>query len=146
MKVILLKNVSKLGEEGDVRDVAAGFARNFLFKNNLAKEATAGALKALAEHLAKKEKMARVKVLADKKTGKKIEGLFLRLSEKANDEGVLFASIGVKRIIQELAKQNILVKERQVLLDEPVKKLGEHEIRVIVADRVVPLRLTISKD
>lgn len=145
MKVILLKNVGKLGEEGNVCDVAAGYARNFLFKNNLAREATAGALKALAEHQAKKEKFAQGKILADKKTSKKIQGLFLRLSEKANEDGVLFASIGAKRIIQELAKQEVSVKERQVLLNEPVKKLGEHQISVMVADRSVGLKLIITK-
>src|SRR2546426_9624657 len=125
MKVILLDDVQKLGRRGEVRDVADGFARNFLLPKKLALSATAGNLKNL-DHIRKQQdaKAGRIKSDADT-LRERIEALTYTEQRQASEEGKLFGSVTAQDLVDFLQQHRITVERRRVQLDEPIKTLGE---------------------
>jgi len=130
MKVILLDDVAKVGRRGEVRDVSDGFARNFLIPKKLALTATAGNLKNL-DHIKKQQeaKAARIRDDADA-LRQRIEALTCEERRQASDEGKLFGSVTAQDLADFLATQGVKVERRRILLDEPIKTLGETTVRV----------------
>lgn len=130
MRVILLKNVKNLGEKGDIKEVANGYARNFLLTNNLVKPATKKDLeelkkqKELAVQKAEKELKA-VELLVSQIDGQEIE-----IIAKAKETGETYGSIAPLKISQALKKKGFKVKRIQVKLKEPIKKLGEYSVMI----------------
>lgn len=130
MKVILLQTVDKLGKAGDVVTVKEGYARNFLLPSKAAKEATAFNMKML-DSLKKKQaeedarKLTEVKALAEK-----IALLSLTIAAQAGEEDKLFGSISNEMIAEALSVENIKIDKRDIVLDEPIKKLGEYQVTV----------------
>jgi len=139
MKIVLRQDVPKLGDAGTVQDVKPGFGRNYLIPRGLAVLATAGEIKT-AEHngavkarkIAKQE--AQLQSLADK-----IEGKRLEFTVRAGEGGRLYGSITAGDIAEELAK---LVGEeidrRRVVLEDPIRQLGEHAVTVHLVGRLRP--------
>lgn len=131
MKIILLKEINKLGKKGDIKNVRDGYAINFLIPKKLAKVAA----KEEIEKLRSKE-MKDLEKNMDK--NKKYKNLIQRLKAielvvraKASDSGKLFAGLTAKNIIEELKKQkNIDIEEKFVKLEKNIKNIGEHEIEV----------------
>ena len=129
MKIILLQNIGNLGKSGDIKEVADGFARNFLFPQKLAEPATNEALQKVAKMNEKiKEKEARLvddlKAKSQELKGKKF---VIKVKEK---KGKLFGSVTAKDIVKELKKQGIKIDEASIGLGEPIKKIGEREIQI----------------
>lgn len=130
MKVVLLKNVEKLGLAGDVCDVAEGYARNFLFARKLATSATAEAL-AKAEQLRKeKEQRAELDLTRIEDRASRLDGFELEFKEKANEQGTLFAAVNAVKIAAALKKKGMPVSEKNIALPHPLKEVGEHEVRL----------------
>jgi large subunit ribosomal protein L9 len=130
MKVILLDDVPKLGRRGEVRDVADGYARNYLIPKKLALSATSGNLKNL-DHLRRQQESKAERI----KTGAvalrdQIEALTYTEQRQASDEGKLFGSVTAQDVVEFLEQQGITVERRRVHLDEPIKALGEHTVPV----------------
>jgi large subunit ribosomal protein L9 len=130
MKVILLQTIDRLGKAGDIVSVKEGYARNFLIPKNVAKEATAGNTKML-DAIKKKQaevdakKLASVKVIAEK-----IEGLSLNISAQSGEEDKLFGSVSNDDIAEALSAEGIKVDKRDIVLEEPIKKLGSYQVVV----------------
>lgn len=132
MKVILLDDVQKLGRRGEVRDVSDGYARNFLIPKKLALSATAGNLKNL-EHIQRQANAKAERIKGDAEGLRaRIEALTYEERRQASDEGKLFGSVTSQDIVEFLGKHGVTVERKRVLLDEPIKTLGE---------TVVPIRL-----
>ena len=125
MKVILLKDVKGQGKKGEVKDVAEGYARNYLFKNKLAIEATPGNLKALEAQkrkTAQKEQEEKEKAI---KLKDELADLTLEMKAKAGEGGRLFGSITSKQIAEKLEKDyGHKIDRRKIELDEPIRSLG----------------------
>lgn len=141
MKVILLERVPKLGEQGEVKEVALGYARNFLIPKGLAEEATT---EAIAEALARKEKMAKqaeMDLVMAEALVQKLEGQTIEISAKASEEGTLYAAISSSKVATALQVKGFDVKKDQIIL-EGIKELGEHEI-VINLDHGLEARVTL---
>jgi large subunit ribosomal protein L9 len=144
MKVVLRQDVPKLGEAGSVQDVKPGYARNYLIPQGLAVLATAGELKT-AEHNAavKARKITRqeeqLQSLADRIAGKRLE-----FTVRAGEGGRLYGSITASEVAEALAK---LVGEeidrRKVVLEEPIRQLGDHTVAVHLVGRLRP-EITVS--
>ena len=130
MKVILLDDVPKVGRRGEVRDVADGYARNFLIPKKLALGATAGNLKNL-DHIRRQQdaKAARVKTDADSLRAR-VEGLVYEEKRQASEEGKLFGSVTAQDIADFLAGQGVSIERRRILIEEPLKTLGEHTVSI----------------
>ncbi|MFC1651882.1 50S ribosomal protein L9 [Patescibacteria group bacterium] len=132
MKIILLKDVKKLGEAWEVKEVAKGYARNFLIPRNLAVLATKNVLKkAKLEQKFKTEKKKKAKD-AVKKVAKDLGKLTISFSAKATKAGALFASITKRKIAQEIIKTTKITKldSKKVQLDKPIKKVGNYKVKV----------------
>lgn len=138
MEVILKKDVQNIGEAGDIVNVKDGYARNFLFPQNLAEIATKGAKenreKNLARIKAKQEKLhAEALELA-----KKIEELgSIEFSAKAGESGKLFGAITTKKLAEEIkAKLGVDVDRKTISLDAPINKLGNFTMNIKLTSKV----------
>jgi large subunit ribosomal protein L9 len=130
MKVILMQDVEPLGLEGDIVEVARGYARNYLVPKGISVEATNGNIKMLEAR--KKKIMA--KRMKDKEEAERIKEnisqVVLTIKGKAGEEGKLYGSVTTRDIAQELENQNIVVDRKKVIIDEPIRTLGEYEVSI----------------
>lgn len=125
MKVIFLKDVKGRGKKGEVKNVADGYAHNFLIKQGLAVEATPGNMKTLENQKNKEQQAAQEEVTEAKQLKEKIEKLTVELAAKSGEGGRLFGSITSKQIADELKKaHNIKVDRRKLVLDDAIRSLG----------------------
>ncbi|MGI6608019.1 MAG: 50S ribosomal protein L9 [Erysipelotrichaceae bacterium] len=131
MKVILLTDVKNVGKKNEIKEVAAGYARNYLIKNGLAVEATKRALEILqnqkdeiaADRKAKKQQALDLK--------EKLEKLTLTFKVKSGTDGKLFGSINTGKIADELEKQfNIVIDKRKFIDSENITRLGNYEMKI----------------
>jgi ribosomal protein L9 len=146
MKVILLEAINKLGKVGDVVTVKEGFARNFLIPQNKARLATAGNMKTL-ESLKKKEAVETAKQIeAARAIANKIASLSITISAEAGDEDKLFGSITSETVSDALKEEGVVIDKKDVIIEEPIKKLGVFQITIKVHPEVkASLRLWIVK-
>ena len=150
MKVILLKDVKGSGKAGDTLNVADGYARNFLFPQNLATKATAGAIKNREQNLARikaKQEKLHAEALA---TCEKLNAVeVIEISAKAGESGKLFGAVTTKRLAEEiLAKTGIEVDRKNITLDAPLNKLGSFTMKIKLTSKVtaeVPVRVVASE-
>ena len=147
MKIILLDDVPKLGRRGEVRDVADGYARNYLLPHRLALSATPGNLKNLDSIKARHEQQAaRQKSQADQ-IAQAIEALTFAQTRQASDEGRLFGSVGRADIAAFLAQHGIDVEKRRIALDEPIKTLGEFAVPIrLHGDVTAALKVSVGRE
>lgn len=129
MKVILLKNVDKLGKEGEVKEVADGYARNFLIPQNLAAQATDQALREAESSAAKKLEDEQMDLEETQKMAEQLDGreLFVKVKEK---DGTLFGSVNEKTIAKALADEQLKIEPQNVKLEEPIKEVGDYDVRL----------------
>ena len=136
MKVILLQNVDRLGKIGDIVTVKEGFARNFLIPQKKAAIATEGNVK-LREALEKKKAAEEKKALeAAKALAEQMGALSLTISAEAGEEEKLFGSVSNDMIAKALADEKIVVDKKDVILEEPIKKLGVYQVTVRIHPEV----------
>ncbi len=130
MKIILADDVGGLGHRGDTVSVKPGYARNFLFPQGLAWEATPANTRRLTEEKKKYDvKTLREKAVAEE-VSRKVQGLRLVVTKKAGEGDVLYGSVTASEIADALAERGIEVDRRRVELAEPIKRLGEHTVHV----------------
>ncbi len=131
MKVILLQDVKNLGQEGEVKDVADGYARNFLIPRGLVIEATKAALQENKEEKRRiKNQKQREKEQAETLKAK-IDGKQIEIKAKAGTGDRLFGAVTARDIAEGLEKQlKVKVDRRKIELKEPLKTLGEHAVTI----------------
>lgn len=127
MKVILLKDVEKLGKKGEVKSVADGYARNFLIPNKLAALATKSELAKLEEQKKIETEKAEEELKFYQEIANQIDGLELEIPVKVSEEGKLFGAITASQITEKLKEKNFEIKKEQIKLEEPIKEIGEYE-------------------
>jgi len=131
VRVILKREVAGLGRPGDVKDVADGYAQNFLLPRGLAIEATAGEMKVLARARdAKRAKQDRAHADAEE-LAKRLSQMTLVFKLKAGEQGKTFGSVTSKDIAEALQReQEVDVDKTKVHLPEPLKALGVHQVEI----------------
>lgn len=135
MKVLLLKDVYKLGRAGEVKKVAAGYGRNYLIPQGLATRATEGALKQ-AERIMKHAAQERARLNQELSAiAERLDGLTLSYAVKAGETGKLYGSITNSMLAESIEEETGAKVERRDIDSQPLKTLGVHE---------VPVRLTID--
>lgn len=146
MKVILLEDIDRVGKAGDTVLVKDGFARNFLLPKNKAKEATPGNMKMLEVLKKKQLEEERKKLDAAKALGEKISNLSLTISAQAGEEEKLFGSVSNDTIAGALGEEGITIDKKDIILDEPIKKLGAYQVSVKIHPEVkASLRVWVVK-
>jgi large subunit ribosomal protein L9 len=137
MEVILLKDVKGTGKKGEVHNVSDGYARNFLLKNGLAKEATSGAKKELQAKEKAKKREEQEELEEAKKQKKLLEETPIEIKEKASEDGRLFGSITTKQIAEEVEKQlGIKVDKRKMNQKVAMRAVGTQTVEVKLHKKV----------
>ena len=146
MEVVLLERVAKLGQMGDVVRVKDGFARNFLLPRNKA-------LRATSDNRAKYEGMKadlearNLKAKGEAtKVAEKIDGRNVVILRQASETGQLFGSVSVRDIIASFESDGVTISRSQVLLDHPIKTIGQHGVSIAVHPEVeVGVTVTVAR-
>lgn len=131
MKVIFLKDVKNVANEGDIKEVKDGYARNFLFKGNLAVEATPENKRALEKKLQEIADKEKTRVSDAEKLAAQLKKTTVILSKKAGDAGRLFGAITNQELVDALKTQAGIELDKKYLDNkDPLKTTGKHEIKV----------------
>ena len=131
MKVILKQDVKALGRHGDVKEVADGYARNFLFPKGLAVEATPGNMKILADQKANVTRRELENEAEAKDLAAKLNGLVIPFKAKAGEGGRLFGSITAKDVADQILKSaKFELDKRKLEIDDAIKTVGDHQVKV----------------
>lgn len=131
MKVIFLKDVKGKGKKGEVKNVADGYAHNFLIKQGLAIEANTSNISTLDAQKKKEEKQAAIEFEEAKKLKESLDKITVELSAKAGEGGRLFGSITTKQIAEELQKKHgIKIDKRKMELGDAIRALGVTKVPV----------------
>lgn len=131
MKVILKQDVRALGRKGDVKEVADGYARNFLLPKGWAVEATPANMKLLEDQKQSAIRRELQDEAEAKEMAAKLNGLTLNFKVKAGDGGRLFGSVTAKDIADQIQKMiHFELDKRKLELDEAIKAVGDHPIKV----------------
>jgi large subunit ribosomal protein L9 len=131
MKVIFLKDVKDKGKKGEVKNVADGYAHNFLIKQGLAKEANNANISTLDAQKKKEQNAAAVELAEAIKLKEELEKISVELSAKAGEGGRLFGSITTKQIAEELQKKHgIKIDKRKMELADVIRTLGTTKVPV----------------
>jgi large subunit ribosomal protein L9 len=129
MRVVLRKNVEKIGKSGDVVSVKDGFARNFLLPKGFALIATKDNIGRVEEEKKKVEKYKEVEKGKAQELAGKLSGLSCTIAAEAQDEN-LYGSVTAAEIANALELEQIKVDKKDILLSEPIKKLGIFEVEI----------------
>ncbi|MEI6587536.1 MAG: 50S ribosomal protein L9 [Candidatus Moraniibacteriota bacterium] len=146
MQIILLQDVKNLGKKGELKNVAEGYARNFLFAKKLAATATKEAIERV-ETLRKKEKIAELESLEKtKKLASELKDKLIEIKAKGK-EGKLFGSISTKDVVKELGTLGFDISEKSVIMPTHIKEIGEYEIKINLAQGIeAKIKLKVSKE
>lgn len=147
MRIVLREDIDKLGRRGEVVDVAAGYARNFLLPKGKALAATEGNLKVV-------ERERRRYVLTQAKereeaaaVARRLAGISCTIVRKVGENEQLYGSVTSADIADYLAKEGVVIDKRRILLEEPLKALGIYTVPVKVhADVMGEVRVWVVKE
>ncbi|MEH7414025.1 50S ribosomal protein L9 [Neobacillus drentensis] len=144
MKVIFLKDVKGKGKKGEVKNVADGYAHNFLIKQGLAIEANNANISSLDAQKKKEEKAAAQELAEAKELKEVLDKTTVELKAKAGEGGRLFGSITTKQVAEELQKKHgIKIDKRKMELDDAIRTLGHTKVPVKLHHEVTAT-LTVS--
>ena len=147
MKVMLVKDVYKLGRAGDVKKVADGYGRNFLLPQGLAVLATAGALKQ-SEKIRKQAEIRRTELNSElKDLASQINGIVLNFAAKAGETGKLYGSITTQDVATAIQEQTRFEVKKQQVDMQPIRNLGEYKARVrLTMDLIPEVKITVYRE
>lgn len=131
MKVILKRNVDKLGQAGDVVDVADGYGNNYLMPRGLAMRATNGAMRdAEAMRQARIKRQERSQAEAEE-TRSRLESATVTIPAKAGEDGTLYGSVSNRDVAAAIAEQlGVKIDRKRMPMERPIKRLGQHTVNV----------------
>jgi large subunit ribosomal protein L9 len=132
MKVILKRDVKGLGREGDLREVKDGYARNHLIPTGAAVLADLGAVKNWERHRDQREERDRAVHADAEALAERLNGLTVQIGVKAGEKDRLFGSVSNRDIAERLRTEGIEIDRHDIHLREPIKTVGEHQVRVHV--------------
>jgi large subunit ribosomal protein L9 len=138
VKVILTQDVSPLGKSGDMKDVADGYASNYLIPRKLAVPAAGGAYRAWQHDIASREEKRKREREEAEIAAQRISSTTLTLGVKVGEGGKLYGSITAKDIADALGRRGIVVDRHKVDLTEPLKTLGTYKVAVRVFPGLTP--------
>ena len=146
MKVVLLKDVKNVGKRDDILTVSDGYARNFLFPQKLAAEATAGALKEIERKRAAQDAREAEMLAEAKNKAAALKDKVITLSVKCGDKGRLYGSVTNAEVAEALEKQHgVKVDKRKIDIGDPIREVGIRTISVWLYSGVTtPMKLNVE--
>jgi large subunit ribosomal protein L9 len=147
MQIILQEDVEKLGTRGQLVEVKAGYARNFLLPRKLALEASPGNMKRLEKMRAVFAKKEAVEKDDAQKLAELVSAVSLEFTRKAGENDHLFGSVTNADISEALAAQGFTIDKKKIVLAEPIKIIGEYEIPIKLHREVIAnVKLAVKKE
>jgi len=147
MKIILLDDVAKLGRRGEVRDVADGYARNYLIPQRLALLASPSNLKNIDQIKKRHEAHAEKEKIGAQAQAQAIEALTVSVTRQASEDGHLYGSVNAHDLVAILARHSVSVERRRIDLDSPIKTLGDHTVPVRLHPEVTAqLKISVARE
>lgn len=148
MKVVFLKDVKGKGKKGEIKNVADGYAHNFLIKNGYAVEATSAALSAVEGQKKLTEKQAAQELANAEALKEKLEALTVELKAKSGADGRLFGSVTTKQVATALEKvHGIKIDKRKMELDDAIRTLGYTNVPVkLHQDVTATLKVHVTEE
>lgn len=147
MKVILRSDITNVGRQGEIKEVSAGFARNYLVPQNLAMEANARNMKIWERERVKLEKQREEIINRAKETAAKMESAEFGVKVKVGENGKVFGSVTSASIAKLFEEQGFEVNKRDILLSDGIKELGEYEIGIRLHPEVIAkIKLSVSSE
>ena len=148
MEVVLLKDVKRLGKAGEVRNVADGFARNYLIPQGLATPASAGAVRQAKEQAAVQAKHTAREVSRTRSLAEQLDGVSLSFRAKVGETGRLYGSITAGDIADELEKRTgKVVDRRKIVLAEPIRELGTFQVPIRLSGEITAeVKVTVEQE
>ena len=138
MKVILTADVDKLGKSGEMKEVAEGYARNFLIPRKVAVPAAGGAYRAWQHDIASREEKRKREREEAEIAATRISSTTLTMGVKVGEGGKLYGSINTQDIADALGRRGISVDKHKIDLDAPIKALGTYKVAIKVASGMTP--------
>lgn len=137
MKLLLCKSIEKLGIVGDIVEVRTGYARNYLLPHGLATTPTKGNMRALskARLIAEDERLQQRKQLES--LAERLGSVEVTIRAKANEDGVLYGSVGTKEIADALREEGQPVQDSMIVLDAPLRHLDNVNVKVKLTDDLI---------
>ena len=143
MKVILTSDVETVGRSGDLRDVADGYARNFLIPRKLAVPAAGGAYRAWQHDVASREEKRKRERDEAEVLAARITSTTLTMGVKVGEGGKLFGSVTAKEIAEALVRRGIAVDRHKIELEDPLRQLGTYKVAVRIHAGLEPAEVTV---
>jgi large subunit ribosomal protein L9 len=139
MKVVLLQDVPKVGNAGSIQSVSDGFARNYLIPQGLAEMATPGRIKVAEQRIQAEERRVEREEQAQQSVADQINGLRIPIEARVGGQGRLYGSITAQDIAEALSnKIGTEIDRRKVLLEEPIRSVGEYQVTVHLVGKLRP--------
>jgi large subunit ribosomal protein L9 len=136
VKIILKQDVPKLGKKGELKDVAEGYARNMLFPRGLAEEATPQRLKELHRRQIDEQNKTKRLESESKARAALLDQHILTIKMPAGESGRLFGSVTAADIAAGLQKDGYPVEKKKVIMEEPIKVIGRHQVTIKLSQGV----------
>ena len=137
MKVILTADIDPLGKSGELKDVASGYARNYLIPHKLAVPASGGTFRAWQHDIASREEQRKRERGEAEIAAQRISSTTLTMGVKVGEGGKLYGSITAKDIADALARRGIEIDRHRIDLDEPLRQLGTYKVAIRVAPEMI---------
>jgi len=138
VKVILTKDVAKLGKTGEMKTVADGYAQNFLIPHGVAVPASGGAYRAYQHDIASREEKRQRERADAEIAATRVASTTLTMGVKVGEGGKLYGSINSQDIAEALARRGIVVDKHKIELDAPIKSLGTYKVAIRVYSGMTP--------
>jgi len=147
MEIVLLKPIKSLGNPGDIKEVKRGYAVNYLIPQGFALPAKKGFIKEAQARIRKIIKARKAELEEIKKVIEEIKDLEIIIYKKASKEGKLFGSVREKDIVSALAEKiNKQIDEKYVILEKPIKEIGEYEIEIGAEEAKTKIKVKVEKE
>ena len=147
MKVVFMQDVASQGKKREVKNVSEGYARNFLFPRQLAKEATPEILKELETRKESEKKKEQQQLAAANETARKLNELVLELRVKAGEGGRIFGAITSKQIADALLASGFAIDKKKIVLHDAIKAIGTSVVPVkVYHDVTAQLRVHVKEE
>lgn len=130
MKVLLLQDVKPQGKKGDIVEVNDGYARNFLIRRGLAKEATASVINETNQRRAADEKRRKEELEAAKQAADRLNGTTVEIAIRCGENGKPFGAVTAKEIADKLAQMGYDVDKKKVVLKDAIKMVGNYHVEL----------------
>lgn len=129
-EILLMRDVSELGSEGDVVTVADGYARNFLFPRKLAAPVTEATRRRLAKLRREREEDLKARLEGCRRLADRLAGISCTIAVKAGEDEKLYGSVTAADIVDSLKQQGVEIDRHAVALEHPLKELGVFDVKI----------------